>query len=100
MTASDEWRKSPGKKNTRKWCGGHVGREHHTDIFMTKWPYSGVCRIPVDWMKRMYPDRPWRCLHEIRCTVCGKIMRPARWQECPDLPEGLRTPDAGPAARR
>lgn len=25
---SDEWKRTPGKKNTRRWCRGKVGVEH------------------------------------------------------------------------
>ena len=46
----------PAKKDKKRWCGGHVGREHQP-----------VC-MPV--LKYRFTEG-WR---ELVCTVCGKVL--------------------------
>lgn len=65
------------KKDTKRWCGGHVGREHTLECQ----PYPGSSRFTgvTSLSKR------WR---ELVCTVCGK--RVAHWYPCrneTDAPE-------------
>jgi len=51
-----------GKKDRKRWCGGHVGREH-----------KPVCMNYGELKPRMVGDKvllaEWRVL---ACTVCGK----------------------------
>lgn len=50
----DQHRPVSGRKDTRKWCGGKVGREHELAVFERKWSFS---------------TSAW---HERCCTRCGK----------------------------
>lgn len=52
----------PKKKDTKRWCGGHVGREH-TPKCMTYFESKGETRPYMKFSKR------WRLLV---CTTCGK----------------------------
>lgn len=57
--------KHPGKKNTRKWCKGKIGREH---LVATR-----------EWM----PGKSWNHRQHLEdyCVHCGKVMR--FWWEQP-----------------
>jgi hypothetical protein len=84
--ASDEWRKSPGQKDTKRWCGGHVGREHERQIVLAeRWAFGKTCGPTAE----VYPwgswrKEPWVCFHEERCARCGKHLRTISWKDCPD----------------
>lgn len=78
---------SSRRKDTRRWCGGHEGREHQLIIQVPpnmathKPPHCGFWYA---WM----PDR-YTCRHVQMCTVCGKQVRVfLEKEECPDFPEG------------
>jgi hypothetical protein len=47
----------PAKKNKRRWCGGHVGREHQPE-----WR---------EWMVRSRFGITWQ---RLTCAVCGKVL--------------------------
>lgn len=93
--ASDTWKKSPAKKDTRAWCKGKVAREHEPVIIVTKWPYQGTqCGMTWDLYPRMqeaygrrksrYTENKWRCFHIEACTVCGKYLKdPLPSELCP-----------------
>ena len=91
-----EGRTPPARKDTRRWCGGRVGREHQLALVLpVNLPgWRGACRRPLDWEMslRRFADRPWawRCLHAWVCQVCQKVMRPAEASECPDRPTDLK----------
>jgi hypothetical protein len=52
----DRMKKWPGKKDTKRWCKGVVGREH-----VTEW-------------KNKYPSFR-QCIHVLTCKTCGKEVR-------------------------
>ena len=99
ISASDEWRKSPGKKDTRRWCKGKVGREHTIDIRRIKYGwYVNADRVRCDYIRNLYPwwerapyyrnrGDEWVCHHERFCTTCGKILSPLDSNYCPDRPK-------------
>lgn len=79
--ANDAWKRTPGKKNTVKWCKGHVGREHKVEFRLRdQWSHGWTCRALTEEEKsrkyfwHMHADDTWVCYHEEFCTVCGKIM--------------------------
>jgi hypothetical protein len=89
----------PGKKNRVKWCGGHVGREHQPETAVPHSAY-GICKQVDNRGYWLWRDG-WRCVHIIRCSVCGKHLKEyLSKQECPswqakqqrerDLPRGFR----------
>lgn len=88
---SDEWRRAPAKKNTKRWCRGKVGVEHTPEVVLNRWGYrpERCCAAP-DWMTQLWRS-PWRCFHQRRCTTCGKILDYfLDWKDCPELPAALR----------
>ena len=95
-----------GKKNTRRWCKGKVGREHVEGIRLSKYAasiYVQHLKRPAcywesrsNWLAHMMEVKDvnpsgkwWYCNHERCCTVCGKTLG---WNlnglgtECPDFP--------------
>lgn len=50
------------RKKPKKWCRGHVGREHVLGLI----PGSHPCSIERKW---------WPCTHKVSCLVCGKTVR-------------------------
>lgn len=105
-------RRAPGKKNTRDWCLGKVGREHLTAIHRPVNTGIHQCRWePCDWTRLPnggFQARAWTylCGHVEMCVACGKVIRPRpRWSrspirgrlsvvECPDY--GPPPPEAPP----
>jgi hypothetical protein len=102
------------RKDRRRWCGGHVGREHEPTVRMGSSVYvsyrrarnEALCgwrpryrrlrvgeRIPEDARARghgMYSviDRyVWSCSHELGCERCGKILEDTIGRRCPDYHE-------------
>lgn len=92
------------RKDRRRWCGGHVGREHETEIRLDKTTermrqldprrFDTRCRWAL-WSVRgrlIASELHWSCSHQEVCTVCGKA---TVWRvdasKCPDWlprPEG------------
>lgn len=81
------------RKNTARWCGGHVGREHRPEtIIPPNHPgWSATCGPPPEWFKdtprykRMKIKPNWWCQHKVVCAECQKVLK--RWiraAECPD----------------
>lgn len=89
MSKTDDWKKVPGKKNTRAWCNGKVGREHITVLVEDPWYTSKdfSCSTRAEafpWMNIPNTKMRWFCIHEQRCAVCNKILRHnLRSEECP-----------------
>lgn len=93
--ASDEWgtRASRGRKNTRKWCKGKVGREHQPVVTLDKNMLSlrgrlgkPLCRLPEEGEKHPL----WLyCSHQVTCEVCEKVLE---WTPavCPTTSLALR----------
>lgn len=74
----------PGRKDTKKWCRGKVGREHQLEVIPPHNMMAFTCS-PSRWS-----SAPWSCMHQERCTVCGKILHWfLPWRRCPDLPAEL-----------
>ena len=74
---SDEWKPTPGKKDTRKWCKGHPGREHKPTVVMGKWAVgykSFTCKPRTGADRFWWPmdKHGWMCFHEVVCEVCKK----------------------------
>lgn len=95
---SDEHRPTPGKKNTKRWCKGKVGREHQPALRIAS-PYTRVYQcgwVKDSWRmaihKRFGPGDGgpyWECDHEQYCQACGKILL-SMWSnkiDCPDYTE-------------
>lgn len=86
---SDAWKRSPGKKDTRRWCRGKVGVEHELEVNLQTWALS--MKYKCGWRKWRRDVPHWSCYHQSRCVKCGKIME--HWlskDTCPDyakLPE-------------
>ncbi len=63
----------PAKKDRKRWCGGHVGREHEP-----------VC-LPHTKFKLKGTEK-WR---DLSCKVCGKLLDhywPMTWDKIPPPP--------------
>lgn len=80
------------RKNRRKWCRGKVGVEHVTAIRVDKryesraqwWTLNRGGRLVGCEYYRWSREPLWRCIHEVVCTNCGKIMRVHLGRDCPD----------------
>jgi hypothetical protein len=84
----DPPRRGHARKDRRRWCRGHVDREHELGepqvsqlgrYFAERNGYDQVCFRP-EWHARR-----WICFHEVRCTTCGKILRRVVDVECPNF---------------
>ena len=99
---SDDAPRTPGRKDTRSWCKGKVGREHTLAIEVP--PNHQAVELACGWRVQHYLDNrnpyldnqnPWhyyRCRHVEMCTTCGKVFRtnffwrnegPLYDEECP-----------------
>jgi len=66
-------RRTPAKKNTKRWCRGKEGREHIPMITGPRW---GQCGLRDDWRSPGSPPRLiWRCTCREICSTCGKELR-------------------------
>lgn len=107
--------KHRSRKDRRRWCGGHVGREHVPVIRLSKlamWRrdrgYGATCQWQARyrWLRWGEPEEligrrgrhgttvisgyRWSCTHERGCERCGKILDPfLRDRECPDYAERI-----------
>lgn len=91
------------RKDRKRWCGGHVGREHVPVIRLSKWGVHRRSRgvATCGWRERHHweftlterywvgtGDWWWSCDHERGCERCGKILQPfGIGRECPDYVE-------------
>jgi len=67
-------KKTPSKKDTRKWCRGKEGVEHVVALETNSWTNPNThetvrCRW-TPWGKRPH----YTCWCRKRCTTCGKVM--------------------------
>mgnify|MGYP000845342257 CR=1 FL=1 len=73
-TETDDWRPTPGRKNRKRWCGGHVGREHKPvveyDHTLKSLTHCGPRRSSL----AEDSDRVWHCIHTTVCATCGKVL--------------------------
>lgn len=91
----DNVRPQRGKKDTKRWCKGKVGREHTPETVRHHY-YSAPlfaskpCRWQEYWEWRSgekvkLRDTRWHCYHAIQCSTCGKYLD--TWlttDQCPD----------------
>jgi len=76
--ADDSWRPGARKrKNTKRWCKGHVGREHVSELTVsTRWTRVYTCGRPAEGRASYSGSDPdWTCYHEEVCQNCGKVLR-------------------------
>ncbi len=104
-TPQDKRSKAPkvakprSRKDRKRWCGGHVGREHQIVVAIppnragrvrNRKVEARLCHEAPDWylQTRMFKEfgRDWFCQHVTMCTVCGRLFGPIPWQQCPDRP--------------
>lgn len=67
----------PGKKDTRSWCKGKVGRQHTLAIEV---PPNNSSWRTCGWRTQHYlygrpPVHYYTCAHAEMCTTCGKVFR-------------------------
>jgi hypothetical protein len=78
-----------GRKNRKRWCGGHVGREHVPVVRLSHWGQWRVTRkLPSCVRLEWHPSR-WLCTHQEMCSRCGRVMRVLDNRECPDFTEEI-----------
>lgn len=78
LALDDRPRPQRAKKDTKRWCKGHAGREHVPQTERPKWT-TRPCELKGDsswWPSRTssIPDDDWRCNHQLVCVNCGKIL--------------------------
>jgi len=72
-------KRTPARKDTARWCGGHTGREHAPHL-MTPAETTGwrqrACGWVTTWDRRERDYKiAWRCGHWVRCGQCGRTLR-------------------------
>jgi hypothetical protein len=67
------------RKDRRRWCGGHKGREHVPVVTLNAWGNQACGMRDRIW--RRPPE--WVCYHAVTCARCGKVLQ-YRAPECPD----------------
>lgn len=87
----DPMPKGPAKKNKRRWCGGHEGREHIPVVTKATWAGGWQCGYKENrWHKNHYaPKEYYACWHEVTCEKCHKTLK-YRSDSCPDRPYALQ----------
>lgn len=80
----------PGKKNTREWCKGKVGRHH--EVEMRRAPHVSDDTGCHRWPYGDEDSKIWLCYHQIYCVNCGKVLTHALGDDCPDW---MPKPEAG-----
>ena len=85
LSDEDPAPKAPAKKNKRRWCGGHEGREHIPIITKSTWAGGFQCRYTDQkWRKKHYTTGTvYACYHEVTCEKCHKTLR-YKSDSCPD----------------
>lgn len=86
MSDEDPMPKGRAKKNRKRWCGGHEGREHIPVV--TKSNYAGGFQCgyrKYAWGAYRYKVSgvEYSCWHEISCQKCHKTLK-YRSDSCPD----------------
>ena len=89
----DSWKRVPGKKNRRDFCGGKKGRAHKWVTVEASYPLQ-PCGFTEYWDRDggVWQRRKdsWRCRHETRCETCGKKLDYGFRTPCPDKPPGVK----------
>lgn len=97
--AAEPDRRTPGRKDRRRWCRGKPGAEHVPELTVvssfTPRGQPGSCY----WAPRYYARRgspplseqpvSWSCVHRETCAACGKVLRERcdlKTEECPLYP--------------
>jgi hypothetical protein len=78
----DRVKSLPGKKNTKEWCRGKVGRHHEVEV--RRVPHLGHDTDCHRWPYGDEFSKIWLCYHEIHCVNCGKILKHTLGDDCPD----------------
>lgn len=95
----------PGKKDTRRWCRGRVGRDHVPVIQLEKGtaslrryaldPVRARCRWTMWFVggRAITGQLHWSCGHQLLCATCKKVLEPCiRPEECPEFVPGPKGP--------
>jgi hypothetical protein len=82
----DRVKSLPGKKNTREWCRGKVGRYH--DVEVRRQPHVSDDTACHRWPFGNSSYQIWLCYHQIYCVNCGKILNHSLGDDCPDRTDG------------
>jgi hypothetical protein len=79
-------RRGRARKDRRRWCGGHPGREHEPVTVARSDGVHDRCEpAPAFWERLGHGT--WRCIHRVVCARCGRVLDPAPDQAaCPDYP--------------
>lgn len=85
----EEVKSPPAKKNRKRWCGGHQGREHTPEmVFMPNGNH--VCKwwtyLVGNHRQGLVEHRDWICQHRDVCQKCGKVLGYPSLFRCPDFP--------------
>ena len=72
--------RAPGRKDTRMWCKGKVGREHKSALVRRPYLFrvrEGGCGWVPAWDagSREWQGVGWHCDHREECDNCGKVLR-------------------------
>lgn len=108
---SPEVPKHRSRKDRKRWCGGHIGREHVPVIRMSKLGLYWLAQRPdkpvCGWLEQHHwevsvlgrawvgtGEWKWRCQHEEGCDRCGKILGGLLGvgKRCPDFKERTTPP--------
>lgn len=83
----EEVRSYPAKKDRTRWCGGHPGREHTSEVQFCP-DGNKVCGWlnyrTYDGNGGLVPRRKWTCQHRYLCSRCHKILGYIYQSSCPD----------------
>ena len=93
MTDPEPAKRPPGKKETKRWCKGKVGREHVRGLVFSAWAVARGkerCGWASRWNIHIRGYRlTWACRHREVCVNCGRVFREP-WdlapEECPAYP--------------
>jgi hypothetical protein len=93
-------KKSPGKKDTKRWCKGKVGVEHVVELKTSGWrnPQTDefvTCRW-VPWGRRPH----YSCYCRKVCKTCGRVMDNGYLRDKTECPYWEPQPSEEEFARR
>jgi len=66
------------RKDRRRWCAGHVGREHQIEVAIKDWSGGHPRSCGAQRSYVVYPAAAsteqvhWRCWEQEHCTACGR----------------------------
>jgi len=86
LSDEDPMPKGRAKKDRKRWCGGHEGREHIPVITKATWAGGFQCGYRKwSWNRSGAPltGTSYSCWHEVTCQKCHKTLK-YRSDSCPD----------------